>query len=114
MFSHLEYIAPKGWKPKNPDEDYLITELDIELADGVPEDKFEQLLQAVQLKVLQVHGLKLMKESIQVQSLLKSLGLLLMIWTLKQRHLRLHTGKKYLNLAIWQVYLLELQGILIV
>lgn len=36
MSIHSEYIAPRGWKPKNPDEDYLITELDIELADGVP------------------------------------------------------------------------------
>ena len=43
MSIHSEYIAPKGWKPKNPDEDYLITELDIELADGVPEDKFEEV-----------------------------------------------------------------------
>ncbi len=35
------YVAPKGWKPKNPDEEYLITYLDIELADGIPDDKFE-------------------------------------------------------------------------
>jgi len=43
MSIHSEYIAPSGWKPKNPDEDYLITELDIELADGVPQDKFEDV-----------------------------------------------------------------------
>ena len=42
MFSHLEYIAPKAWQPKNPDEDYLIPELDIELAHGFSEDKFEE------------------------------------------------------------------------
>jgi ribulose-bisphosphate carboxylase large chain len=35
------YIAPKGWQPPNPDEDYIITELDIELADGIGMDKFE-------------------------------------------------------------------------
>lgn len=41
MAVQFDYIAPKGWKPKNPDENYLITYLDIELADGIPEDKFE-------------------------------------------------------------------------
>jgi len=41
MTIESNYIAPEGWKPKNPDEDYLITYLDIELADGIPEDKFE-------------------------------------------------------------------------
>lgn len=35
------YVAPKGWQPKNPDEDYLITSLDIELADGIGMDQFE-------------------------------------------------------------------------
>ena len=41
MTVESNYIAPKGWKPKNPDEDYLITYLDIELADGISDDKFE-------------------------------------------------------------------------
>jgi ribulose-bisphosphate carboxylase large chain len=41
MAVQFNYVAPKGWKPKNPDEDYLITYLDIELADGISEDKFE-------------------------------------------------------------------------
>lgn len=41
MAVQFDYVAPKGWKPKNPDEDYLITYLDIELADGIPDDKFE-------------------------------------------------------------------------
>jgi len=40
------YIAPKGWKPKNPDEDYIITYLDIELADGVEMDQFETVVAA--------------------------------------------------------------------
>ena len=38
---HDGYIAPKGWQPKNPDEDYVISMLDIELADGIEMDKFE-------------------------------------------------------------------------
>ena len=43
---HSGYLAPKGWKPKNPDEDYVITYLDIELADGVGMDKFENVVAA--------------------------------------------------------------------
>jgi ribulose-bisphosphate carboxylase large chain len=41
-----KYIAPKGWKPKNADKDYIITFLDIELADGVKEDQFETVVAA--------------------------------------------------------------------
>lgn len=41
MAVQFDYIAPKGWKPKNPDKDYVITYLDIELADGIDDDKFE-------------------------------------------------------------------------
>ena len=41
MAVQFNYLAPKGWKPKNPDKDYIITYLDIELADGIPDDKFE-------------------------------------------------------------------------
>lgn len=41
MAVQFNYVAPKGWKPKNPDEEYLITYLDIELADGISDDKFE-------------------------------------------------------------------------
>lgn len=41
MAVQLDYLAPDGWKPENPDEDYLITLLKIELSDGVPEDKFK-------------------------------------------------------------------------
>ncbi|HOT61082.1 MAG TPA: hypothetical protein PKW94_02180, partial [Candidatus Dojkabacteria bacterium] len=48
MFSsnHSSYIAPKGWKPKNPDEDYIISFLDIELADGIGMEKFEDVAAA--------------------------------------------------------------------
>lgn len=41
-----KYIAPKGWKPKNPDKDYVITYLDIELADGIEMDQFETVVAA--------------------------------------------------------------------
>lgn len=41
MAVQLNYLAPKGWKPRNADKDYLITYLDIELANGIPDDKFE-------------------------------------------------------------------------
>lgn len=41
-----KYIAPKGWKPKNPDENYVITYLDIELADGIEMDQFETVVAA--------------------------------------------------------------------
>ena len=41
-----KYIAPKGWRPKNADEDYIITYLDVELADGVEMDQFETVVAA--------------------------------------------------------------------
>jgi ribulose 1,5-bisphosphate carboxylase large subunit-like protein len=41
-----KYIAPKGWKPKNADRDYIITFLDIELADGIGMDQFETVVAA--------------------------------------------------------------------
>nr|VDD88857.1 RuBisCO long chain, Form III-like [uncultured bacterium] len=41
MAVQFNYVAPKGWQPKNADKDYLITYLDIELADGISDDKFE-------------------------------------------------------------------------
>ncbi|MDD3474673.1 MAG: RuBisCO large subunit C-terminal-like domain-containing protein [Candidatus Dojkabacteria bacterium] len=43
---HSGYLAPEGWKPKNPDEDYVISYLDIELADGIGMDKFENAVAA--------------------------------------------------------------------
>lgn len=42
----MGYIAPKGWKPKNPDEDYIISYIDIELANGIGMDKFEDVVSA--------------------------------------------------------------------
>jgi ribulose-bisphosphate carboxylase large chain len=36
---HSGYIAPEGWKPKNPDENYVITLLDIELIDQLSIEK---------------------------------------------------------------------------
>lgn len=44
--THNGYIAPKGWKPKNPDENYLITYLDIEFADGIDMSRFEDVVAA--------------------------------------------------------------------
>ena len=38
---HSGYIAPKGWSPKNADEDYIISYIDIELADGIEMDQFD-------------------------------------------------------------------------
>jgi ribulose-bisphosphate carboxylase large chain len=38
---HSGYLAPEGWKPKNPDEDYIITMLDIELLDKLTMDDFK-------------------------------------------------------------------------
>ena len=47
MFNKVKgYVAPKGWQPKNPDEKYLITYLDVELADGIGMDKFEDVAAA--------------------------------------------------------------------
>lgn len=39
MAVQLDYLAPKGWQPENPDEDYVISWIDIELADDVPQDE---------------------------------------------------------------------------
>ncbi|MBP5204290.1 ribulose-bisphosphate carboxylase large subunit [bacterium] len=38
---YAKYIAPKGWKPLNPDEDYIITYLKIELSEEA-QGKFEE------------------------------------------------------------------------
>lgn len=40
MAVQIDYLAPKGWQPPNADEDYIIVYFKIELADGVPADKF--------------------------------------------------------------------------
>jgi ribulose-bisphosphate carboxylase large chain len=41
MAVQLNYIAPKGWQPKNPDKDYVISYIDIELAEGISQERFE-------------------------------------------------------------------------
>jgi len=40
MAVQIDYYAPLGWKPKDPDEDYLIVYFEISLKDGIPDDKF--------------------------------------------------------------------------
>lgn len=40
MAVQLDYLAPKGWSPPNPDRDYVVTLVKIELAEGISENKF--------------------------------------------------------------------------
>src|SRR3989344_6451033 len=40
MAVQLNYIAPPGWKPENPDQNYVIVQFKIELADFVDKSKF--------------------------------------------------------------------------
>jgi ribulose-bisphosphate carboxylase large chain len=40
MAVQLEYLAPEGWSPPNADDDYLITLVKMELADGIDESAF--------------------------------------------------------------------------
>lgn len=40
MAVQLDYIAPLGWKPENPDENYVIVQFKMQLADSVPESAF--------------------------------------------------------------------------
>lgn len=40
MAVQLDYLAKTGWTPPNPDEDYVILWFKMELADGVPDNKF--------------------------------------------------------------------------
>ncbi len=40
MAVQLNYLAPKGWQPENPDEKYVIALFKMELAEGVPESAF--------------------------------------------------------------------------
>ncbi|MBI3623849.1 ribulose-bisphosphate carboxylase large subunit [Candidatus Pacearchaeota archaeon] len=44
MAVQFDYVAPKGWKPKNPDEDYIITLIKVELDEAaVKEAKYHHL-----------------------------------------------------------------------
>lgn len=40
MAVQLNYIAPDGWQPENPDENYVIVQFKMQLADNVPESAF--------------------------------------------------------------------------
>jgi len=40
MAVQLNYIAPPGWQPPNPDQDYLLIQFKIELADFVDKKMF--------------------------------------------------------------------------
>ncbi len=41
MAVQLNYLSPKGWKPQNPDQDYILVSFKAELARGVPNSKFK-------------------------------------------------------------------------
>ncbi len=44
MAVQLDYLAPKGWRPKNADEDYLITLIKVELSkEAVKEAKYHHI-----------------------------------------------------------------------
>ena len=47
MAVQFNYVAKKGWKPKNPDEDYLIAYFQIALKDGIPQEKFKEVAATV-------------------------------------------------------------------
>ncbi len=40
MAVQLNYLAPPGWQPKNPDENYVIVLFKLHLANGIPDDVF--------------------------------------------------------------------------
>lgn len=40
MAVQLDYIAPLGWKPENPDENYVIIQFKMQLADGIDPKAF--------------------------------------------------------------------------
>lgn len=40
MAVQLDYIAPQGWQPENPDENYVLAQFKMQLADNVPESAF--------------------------------------------------------------------------
>lgn len=47
MAVQIDYLAPIGWKPQNPDEDYVIAYFQIALRDGIPEEKFHDVAATV-------------------------------------------------------------------
>lgn len=40
MAVQLNYLASKGWQPENPDENYVLLQYKVELADGIDKSKF--------------------------------------------------------------------------
>lgn len=40
MAVQLNYLAPPGWRPENPDENYVLVQYKLELSDFVPKEKF--------------------------------------------------------------------------
>ncbi len=40
MAVQLNYLAPQGWQPENPDEDYVIVQFKLHLAHGIPDKVF--------------------------------------------------------------------------
>ncbi len=42
MAVQLDYIAPSGWKPENPDENYVIIQFKMQLADGIDPNAFTE------------------------------------------------------------------------
>lgn len=40
MAVQIDYYAPKGWQPENPDQNYIIAYYEIALKDGIPDNRF--------------------------------------------------------------------------
>lgn len=47
MAVQLDYIAPPGWQPENPDENYVLVQFKMQLADSVPESAFRDAAASV-------------------------------------------------------------------
>ncbi len=47
MAVQIDYFAPVGWKPNNPDEDYIIAYFQIALKDGIEKEKFQEVAATV-------------------------------------------------------------------
>ena len=99
MAVQFNYLAPRGWKPKNPDKNYLITLLKIELdEEAVAMAKYHHLRKGKWLQNLpQVHGPKFLMEKTLEFPLQGRKGQLPMIWTIKDTCLRLPIPSIYLN-----------------
>lgn len=47
MAVQLNYIAPEGWQPENPDENYVIAQFKMQLANNIPESAFRDATASV-------------------------------------------------------------------